>query len=85
MAVAYAAGPPAIEQHVFVHYAKGSKPKPPVTNTGYYKLLGAKWQTLPVLLEVNPNNHLNNPNELSAEFVLGAIGMAAEEWDDGAY
>jgi len=36
---------------------------------------------LPVNIEVNPTN----PNGLDAEFVLSAIGMAAEEWDDGEY
>ncbi|MEM2098899.1 MAG: matrixin family metalloprotease [Candidatus Bathyarchaeia archaeon] len=80
MAAAYAS-PPDLEQHIFIHYAKGAKPKPPATDTGYYKLLGAKWKTLPVTLEVNPANSYG----LASEFVLEAIGMAAEEWDDGKY
>lgn len=79
----YAAGPPDLEQHIFVHYAKGAKPKPPATDTGYYKLLGAKWQTLPVTIEVNPTDPTDS--NLDSNLVLKAIGLAAGEWDDGAY
>ncbi|MGB9914667.1 MAG: matrixin family metalloprotease [Candidatus Bathyarchaeales archaeon] len=80
VAVAYAS-PPDLEQHIFIHYAKGAKPKPPATDTGYYKLLGAKWKVLPVKLEVNPTNEYG----LSEDFVKTAISLAAEEWDDGEY
>ncbi|MEM4982583.1 MAG: matrixin family metalloprotease [Candidatus Bathyarchaeia archaeon] len=71
--------PPDIEQVIFIHFVK-SKAKPPSEETGYYKLIGAKWQTFPVNLEVNPSS-----SGLSQDFVIKAIGMAAEEWDSGAY
>lgn len=70
---------PDIEQVIFIHFAKGSA-KPPTTEKGYYKLIGAKWQTFPVKLEVNPSG-----SGLDEDFVRKAIGMAAEEWDSGAY
>ena len=75
------ANPPDLEQHVSIYYVKGAKPKPPLPERGYYKLLGVKWKTLPVKLEVNPTN----PYGLGEVFVITAIGLAAEEWDDGAY
>ncbi|MEM3547358.1 MAG: matrixin family metalloprotease [Candidatus Bathyarchaeia archaeon] len=71
------AGPPDLQRVVFIHYAKANA-KPPAKETGYYKLIGAKWKSFPVSLEVNPS-------ELDAEFVKKAIGLAAEEWDSGAY
>lgn len=75
-------GPPDIQQRIFIHYAKPDNPaKPPPGETGYYKLIGAKWKSFPVHLEVNPSN----PSDLTEAAVLTAIGMAAEEWDDGAY
>lgn len=85
LTVAAYASPPDLEQHIFIHYAKNAKAKPPpsATNPGYYKLLGAKWPAdkLPITLEVNPANSYG----LSQEFVVEAIGIAAGEWDDGAY
>lgn len=72
------AGPPDIQQVIFIHFAKGNPAKPPSGGTGYYNLIGAKWQSLPVSLEVNPSG-------LDEAFVLAAIGTAAEEWDDGDY
>ncbi|MGF3523100.1 MAG: hypothetical protein ACQXXJ_08420 [Candidatus Bathyarchaeia archaeon] len=72
---------PDIERHIFIHYAKGAKPNPPAAGAGYYKLLGAKWETLPVVLEVNPENSYG----LDENFVRTFVGLAAEEWDDGAY
>jgi len=77
---AYAVGPPDLQQKIFIHYAKSAKPKPPSGENGYYKLIGAKWKTFPVSLEVNPDK-----SGLSNDFVLAAIQMAAEEWDSGAY
>lgn len=72
-------GPPDIQQKIFIHYAKPSnQAKPPAGEKGFYKLIGAKWKTTPVLLEVNPSN-------LDKSSVLTTIGIAAEEWDDGAY
>jgi hypothetical protein len=81
MATVYAVGPPDLQQQIFVHYAKPSKPQPPTSDTGSYKLMGAKWQMLPVNLEVNPTN----PDRVDASFVVDAITTAADEWDDGAY
>jgi hypothetical protein len=72
---------PDIQQKIFIHYAKPDNPgkgKPSGNSEGYYKLIGAKWKSFPVHLEVNPSN-------LDQTFVLKAIGMAAEEWDSGAY
>jgi len=76
-------GPPDIQQRIFIHFAKPNpaKPTPPSGETGYYKLLGAKWKSFPVPIEVNPSN----PDNLDETFVLTAIHIAAEEWDDGAY
>jgi hypothetical protein len=81
-------GPPDIQQRIFIHYEKGRQPPMPpdaeaakAGATGYYKLIGAKWKTFPVPLEVNPSN----PSGLTTDFVLTAIGTAAEEWDSGAY
>ena len=74
-------GPPDVQQKIFIHFAKQDKPaKSSQSETGYYKLIGAKWKNLPVHMEVNPSN-----SGLSEEFVLKAIRLAAEEWDDGAY
>lgn len=79
---AYAAGPPDIQQRIFIHYTKPeNQAKPPPSENGFYKLLGAKWKSPPVHLEVNPSN----PSGLDKKFVLTAIGLAAEEWDSGAY
>lgn len=75
------AAPPELEQHIFIHYARGAKPKPPANEEGYYKLLGAKWKTLPITLEVNPSNSYN----ITENEVLDAIWLAAGEWDNGTY
>ena len=76
-----AVGPPDIRQRIFIHYARGRQPKPPSEGgRGYYKLIGAKWLSLPVPLEVNPTGCGTDER-----FVLAAIATAAEEWDDGAY
>ena len=73
-------GPPDIELKIFIHYAK-SKPNPPQEDGGYSKLIGARWKTWPVQLEVNPSS----PDGLGEGFVVTAVHLAAEEWDDGAY
>jgi len=73
------AGPSDLQRVVFIHYAKANA-KPPAKETGYYKLIGAKWKSFPVSLEVNPSG-----SGLDKEFVIRAIGLAAEEWDSGAY
>ncbi|MEM2292809.1 MAG: matrixin family metalloprotease [Nitrososphaerota archaeon] len=73
--------PPDIEQVIFIHFAKG-KAKPPSGETGYYKLIGAKWQNFPVHLEVNPEADDKLVDNIN---VLYTIQLAAEEWDEGAY
>ncbi|MEM1556557.1 MAG: matrixin family metalloprotease [Candidatus Bathyarchaeia archaeon] len=73
--------PPDIEQVIFIHFAKG-KAKPPSGETGYYKLIGAKWQNFPVHLEVNPDAGDKLVGNID---VLYTIQLAAEEWDSGAY
>jgi len=74
-------GPPDVQQKIFIHFAKPDKPaKSSPSETGYYKLIGAKWKSFPVPLEVNPSQ-----SGLNETFVLRAIYLAAEEWDDGAY
>ena len=75
-----AQGPPDLQQKIFIHFAKAAKPKPPSGETGFYNLIGAKWNSFPVPLEVNPSG-----SGLDTTFVLQAIHVAAEEWDDGAY
>ncbi|MFQ6095047.1 MAG: matrixin family metalloprotease [Candidatus Bathyarchaeia archaeon] len=88
---AYSAGPPDIQKKVFIHYAnpaKGGEPGPPPgkggggEEKGFYKLIsgGIRWQSFPVPLEVNPSL-----SSLDVTGVLQAIGVSAEEWDDGAY
>ncbi|MCX8154024.1 MAG: matrixin family metalloprotease [Candidatus Bathyarchaeota archaeon] len=81
MAVAHAETQPILEQHIFIHYAKDAKAKLPTSTIGYYKLLGAKWKTLPIKLEVNTINNYG----LTEDFILSAVGMAAREWDNGQY
>jgi len=77
-----ARGPPDLERILFIHPEKPVKPPkpPPGGENGFYKLIGAKWQSLPVYLELNPSG-----SGLSGSAVLSAIGIAAEEWDDGDY
>mgnify|MGYP001062033907 CR=1 FL=1 len=76
-----AQGPPDIQQRIFIHFANDRPAKPPKGDTGFYRLLGVKWKSFPVPLEVNPANSYG----LTETFVLAAIHVAAEEWDDGAY
>jgi len=79
----WAQGPPELQRVVFVHYAGKKPPKPPGEENGYYKLIsgGVRWKSFPVPIEVNPTN----PSDLRTPAVLTAIGLAAEEWDSGAY
>jgi hypothetical protein len=60
----------------FIHYTKETKPVKPTTSS-CYKLMGVKWNTLPVNYVINPTN-----SGLTDEsFVTGAISTAAETWD----
>jgi len=58
-------------------YAKKPTDKPGGKPVKCYDFIGAKWKTLPVNLVVNPTN----PDELSEEFITGAVDAGAEEWD----
>ena len=76
-----------LEKIVYIHYKKGHA-KPPGTpgkgpdkddggeDEGYYKLLGAKWKTLPVTYYIDPTG-----SGLEKNFVASAISASAEEWD----
>lgn len=47
-------------------------------STGGYKLMGVKWQTLPVSYSIDPDNN----DGLSSKQVTDAISAGAEEWDE---
>jgi hypothetical protein len=91
---AYTAGPPDIQRKVFIHYAKPDNPgkgKPSNgEDNGFYKLIsgGIKWKQFPVSLEVNLEGsglESIDQNENLIPDAIEIIGLAAEEWDDGAY
>ena len=60
----------------FIHYAKPENPGKAKTET-CYKLLGVKWNSLPVNYVINPTN----PQGLSEQSVTSAISTSAETWD----
>lgn len=61
----------------FIHYAKPANPgKAPKTET-CYKIMGVKWNSLPVRYVINPSN----PQSLPEGFVTSAVSTAAETWD----
>lgn len=66
-----------LEKVDFIHYAKPTNPAKPAKTVTCYKLMGVKWNTLPVNYIINPTNH----QELSESFVIGAISTSAETWD----
>ena len=65
-----------LERVDFIHYAKpngvGSAKSP-----SCYKLMGVKWNPLPVSYVINPSN----PQGLSEGFVTSTISASAESWD----
>lgn len=65
-----------LERVDFIHYAKPTSPSKPGTDT-CYKLMGVKWNTLPVSYAINPLN----TQGLSEEFVTTTFSSAAELWD----
>lgn len=67
-----------LERVDFIHYAKPVNPARGPKEPSCYKLLGVKWNSLPVNYVLNPIN----PNGLSQEFVVNAISTSAETWDD---
>jgi len=66
-----------LERVNFIHYAK-SKELRSINGLSCYKLLGVKWNILPVSYIVNPTN----PEGLSDSFVTSTISASAETWDD---
>lgn len=66
-----------LERVDFIHYAQPAVlPRPPKTET-CYKLLGVKWNTLPVNYIINPANN----QALPEAFVTSALAASAETWD----
>ena len=65
-----------LERVDFIHYAKpngvGNAKSP-----SCYKLMGVKWNPLPVSYVINPSN----PQGLSEGFVTSTISASAESWD----
>jgi len=87
IAFARKSGRGPLEKIVYIHYKKGHV-KPEASpgkgpdkdddgeDEGYYKLLGAKWRTLPVTYYIDPRG-----SGLEEAFVASAISTSAEEWD----
>ena len=74
--------PPNLERILFIHQKSPLRwRRPPPREDGYYKLLGVKWRSFPVSIDVNPAN----PSGLGSSTVLTTITVSAEEWDNGAY
>ncbi len=66
-----------IERVDFVHYAKPAKAQGPSGTNTCYKLMGVKWNTLPVSYVINPTNQQG----LTEEFITSALSASAETWD----
>lgn len=83
--------PPPLEKKVFIHYKKSKpegtpgngSPSKEKNHSHHYKLLGkgVKWKETPVSYVIDPDN----PQGLSEDFIVKAVSISAEEWDDGAY
>ena len=67
-----------LERVDFIHYAKQSSPARPSKQTTCYKLMGVKWNNLPVDYVINPTN----TQSLDENFVLDTIALSAETWDN---
>jgi hypothetical protein len=67
--------PGTLEKTIFIHYAKSSKTGGAKVPT-CYKLLGAKWKSLPINYVVNPSN-----SGLSESDVVNSIAASTSEWD----
>jgi hypothetical protein len=70
--------PGTLEKTIFIHYAKSSKPAGAKAPT-CYKLLGAKWKSLPINYVVNPTG--SGLTEDALNDVLNAIKASTTEWD----
>ncbi|MFH1125656.1 MAG: matrixin family metalloprotease [Candidatus Altiarchaeota archaeon] len=62
----------------FIHYKGSVRPAKGVRPETCYKLMGVKWNPLPVSYVINPNN----PQNLPQDFVTSAISTSAETWDN---
>ena len=65
-----------LERVDFIHYARPANPGKTKTET-CYKLLGVKWNSLPVSYVINPTN-----SGLSETAATTAISKSAETWDE---
>ena len=66
-----------LERVDFIHYVRPENPGSGSKPTSCYKLMGVKWNTLPVNYIINPNN----TQGLSESFVTSTISTSAETWD----
>lgn len=66
-----------LERVDFIHYAKPPGTAKPPATSACYKLMGVKWNTMPVNYVVNPSN----TQELSEAVITSAISASAETWD----
>lgn len=66
-----------LERVDFIHYAKSTSPARPGKTSTCYKLMGYKWNSLPVKYYINPSN----PQGLTEDFVMWTIYNSAETWD----
>jgi hypothetical protein len=67
-----------LERVDFIHYVKPTNPSKGAKSGTCYKLMGVKWNSLPVNYVINPNNN----DGLSTDFVANAISLSAETWDN---
>lgn len=67
-----------LERVDFIHYAKPEKPASKPGSGICYKLMGVKWNSLPVSYVINPTNQDGMPED----FVAQAISTSAETWDN---
>ncbi len=67
-----------LERVDFIHYVKPTNPGSKPGNGTCYKLMGVKWNSLPVNYVVNPVNQ----DGLSEDFITQAISTSAETWDN---
>ncbi len=66
-----------LERVDFIHYAKPAGTASTGNPNACFKLMGVKWNPLPVSYAINPSN----PQNLSPEFVASSISTSAETWD----
>jgi|GEM_PF-939474 len=73
-----------LERVDFIHYAKPDnpskpeKPGKPSKDDTCFKLMGVKWNSLPVNYAINPINN----DGLTPDFITQAMSVSAETWDD---